>query len=84
MPPNPAAQQDALRAKGGRLIPHKAAAMVLQRAADKVGGDKELAKRLNVSLRLLERYKAGTEPVPEAVYLDAVDIVLGDDDRKTS
>lgn len=66
------------------MIPHKAAAMVLQRAADKVGGDKELAKRLNVSLRLLERYKAGTEPVPEAVYLDAVDIVLGDDDRKTS
>ena len=66
---------------GGAVIPHKAAAVVLRRAADKVGGLEQLARALGIRPNVLMHYVEGREPVPEEVYLRAVDIVLGDPDN---
>jgi hypothetical protein len=66
---------------GWSLIPHKAAAVVLRKAAQKVGGMKQLADALGVRTNTLQLYIDGAQPVPEALYLRAVDIVLGDPDK---
>ena len=63
------------------MIPHKAAAVVLEKAAAKVGGMKPLANALGIREGVLTHYVEGTHPVPEDVYLRAVDIVLGDPDK---
>ena len=60
------------------MIPHKAAVVVLQRAAQKVGGWEGLSQHLGVSAKALQRWMSGDDAVSEEVYLKAVDIVLGD------
>lgn len=63
------------------MIPHKAAAVVLAKAATKVGGMKQLAFALGLRPSVLAHYLEGTQPVPEELYLRAVDIVLGEPDE---
>lgn len=50
-------------------------ARTLRRAADIVGGVEVLAAQLDVRSEDLANWLAGTEPVPEDVFLGAVDIV---------
>lgn len=59
------------------MIAQKVASVVLERAAEKIGGKKQLADRLGVPVRALGEYIDGTAPVSEDLYLKAVDIVLG-------
>ena len=49
---------------------------VLARAAAKVGGVAELASRLNLSPRVLHHYVTGSQVVPDALFLRALDVVL--------
>jgi hypothetical protein len=49
---------------------------VLQAAAEFVGGEKQLAVRLGIAQSLLRKLMAGRYPVPHALFLQAVDIVL--------
>ena len=51
---------------------------VLARAAAKVGGVAELAARLDISQRVLQYYIADREPVPDALFLRAIDVILED------
>ena len=51
---------------------------VLARAAAKVGGVAELAARLDIGQRVLQYYIAGREPVPDALFLRAIDVILED------
>jgi hypothetical protein len=48
---------------------------VLARAAANVGGVAALASRLNVSPRVLHQYVAGRLVVPDALFLQALDVV---------
>lgn len=66
------------------MIPHKAAVIVLEKAAAKLGGMPQLAAALRVRASALTGYLAGTQPVSEDIYLRAVDIVLGDPDEPAS
>jgi hypothetical protein len=49
---------------------------VLERASRKLGSDSELAARLRISDARLSTYLGGTLPIPDAVLLRAVDVVL--------
>jgi hypothetical protein len=49
---------------------------VLGRAVQKLGGEQELAARIGITVLLLRLYLEGQRPVPDAVLLRAVDIVL--------
>ena len=60
------------------MISHNAALTVFTRAAEKVGGLDVLSQQLGVSVSTILRYMEGDEPTPEAIYLRAVDIVLGE------
>ena len=51
---------------------------VLARAAAKLGGIEPLAERLGISQRLLQYYISGREPVPDSLFLRAIDIILDD------
>lgn len=48
---------------------------VLARAVELVGGREELARRLEVRPQLLDSWLAGATPIPETVFLKAVDVV---------
>ena len=48
----------------------------LQRAAEIVGGEQELAMRLRVTPSHLALWLRGIEPPPGAVFLRAVDLVM--------
>jgi hypothetical protein len=48
----------------------------LHRACLIVGGAEQLAKQLEISTPDIERWLRGEEPVPERVFLHAVEIVL--------
>jgi DNA-binding transcriptional regulator YdaS (Cro superfamily) len=60
------------------VIAHKAASVVLAKAAEKLGGRRALAAQLGVTFAVLDQYINGDLPVAEELYLKAVDIVLGD------
>lgn len=49
---------------------------VLARAAAKLGGVEALASHLMIGPRILRHYIAGSEPVPNVLFLRAVDIIL--------
>jgi hypothetical protein len=51
---------------------------VLQAAAEIVGGNRELARNLGISERLLAKFMAESHPVPDSLLLHAVDIILLD------
>ena len=51
-------------------------ARTLHRACLIVGGARALAHQLSVSVAQVERWLTGGEPVPDGVFLRAVDIVL--------
>lgn len=59
-------------------IPAEAASKVLLRAAERLGGVELLASHLGLSPKVIQSQIDGTRPVPEAEYLKAVDVVLGD------
>lgn len=55
--------------------PHR---RTLVRALEALGGEKDrLAAALRISSEDLEAYLAGAKPVPQQVFLDALDIVAG-------
>jgi hypothetical protein len=60
------------------VVPGEAGRRLLERAAEKVGGLDALAERIGLNARALKLCIDGREPIPEALYLRAVDIVLGD------
>jgi len=49
---------------------------LLKVAAEIVGGTRELAERLAIGERLLERFIDGQRPLPDSLVLRAMDIVL--------
>jgi hypothetical protein len=49
---------------------------LLQAACQAAGGTAVLSKRLGISETMLERFMAGTFPVPDRVLLGAVDVML--------
>lgn len=49
---------------------------VLARAAVQLGGVPQLAKRLEVSSAKLRDYLMGVEGIPDALFLEAIDVVL--------
>lgn len=49
---------------------------VLARAAAMMGGAEQLAAHLKISHRVLQHYLVGTEPVPDALFLRAIDVIL--------
>ena len=49
---------------------------VLARAAAKLGGVEALAARLQVGRRLLMAHITGGEPIPDALLLRAIDVIL--------
>jgi len=51
---------------------------VLARAAAHLGGSEALAARLDVSHRVLQLYLTGQEPISDALFLRAVDIILAE------
>jgi hypothetical protein len=51
---------------------------LLQTAAEIVGGNDELAKRLGISERALAIFLADRRAIPDALLLRAVDIILED------
>jgi hypothetical protein len=51
-------------------------ARLLQAAAEIVGGEKELARELGISETLLSRFMADLLPLPDPLFLRAVDVVL--------
>jgi hypothetical protein len=54
---------------------------LLRAAAEIVGGGKELADRLGISEPLLARLMANSLELPDALLLQAVDIILADRQR---
>ena len=54
----------------------------LARALEIVVSKEALADALGVRLEDLEGYLAGAKPVPQRVFLDAIDIVAGQVSRK--
>jgi hypothetical protein len=53
-----------------------AARKVLARAAAHLGGVRPLSSRLRISELLLQRFITGERPVPDELFLRAVDVVL--------
>ena len=53
----------------------------LRRAAEIVGGRAKLRKCLNVSAICLAAWMAGLDAAPNDVFLKAVDIIMGVDNR---
>ena len=51
---------------------------VLARAAAKLGGVDALAARLEISEQVLRHYITGREPVPDALLMRAIDVILED------
>ena len=51
---------------------------LLQAAADIVGGNQALAERLFIGEALLARFMDDSRPLPDALLLRAVDIILAD------
>ena len=51
----------------------------LQRAVQIAGGMETLARRLGTDWTAVSRWAAGEAPMPEQVFLEAVDLVLEDD-----
>ena len=51
---------------------------VLARAAAKLGGVEALASSLRISRKLLMAYITGGEPVPDVLFLRAIDVILED------
>jgi hypothetical protein len=54
----------------------KVMSRTLQKAAELVGGQKALARRLRVPLAELQKWIAGSGQPPMAIFLRAVDLVL--------
>jgi len=52
------------------------AALVLAKAAEKLGSVAVFAALLGVSERVLQAYIDGIDPVPDSLYLKAVDVIL--------
>jgi len=52
---------------------------LLQRAAEIVGGNAELCRRLQIDRHTLEFWLAGRATPPDKVFLAAADLVLEDD-----
>jgi hypothetical protein len=57
-------------------MPTSVYARTLHKAAEAVGGQKKLARLLRVPLIDLEKWIAGKDEPPMAVFLKAVDLVL--------
>ncbi|HWP19987.1 MAG TPA: hypothetical protein VNO84_12715 [Burkholderiaceae bacterium] len=55
---------------------------LLRAASDLVGGDGELARRLNISAALLGRYASGQDELPRHILLRAVDLILEERDSR--
>ena len=49
---------------------------ILARAAAELGGVERLAERLKVSPRVVQHCLTGHEPIPDALLLKAMDIIL--------
>lgn len=49
---------------------------VLERAAAQAGGEQALATKLGIGLRVLQLYLKGERLVPDALFLQAVDLIL--------
>ena len=58
--------------------------MVLRRAVDIEGGDAALAAKLGIGVARIGLWRMGRIPVPDAVFLQLVDIVLRDDLARSS
>ena len=50
---------------------------LVARAALRAGGIDALARRIGIKPRLLKRYLAGTEPLPDSLFLRIVDVIEG-------
>lgn len=59
-----------------------AARVALARAAKKVGGVAALARRLNISERVLKLYLEGHHLIPDSLFLRAVDLLADEDEKK--
>lgn len=55
---------------------------LLEAACEIAGGRQALADRLGIGEPLLSRFMNGTRPLPDSLFLRAVDIVLGDRDER--
>ena len=55
---------------------------LLQAAADIVGGNDALAARLGIGAKTLARFLDDTRPLPDALLLRAVDLILADRQSK--
>jgi hypothetical protein len=51
---------------------------VLARAAVTIGGTDRLARRLNLAPRQVADYLSGATPIPDALFLQAIDILLAE------
>lgn len=51
---------------------------LVQAAAEMLGGNKALARRLGVPEQLIAGYRAGRPEIPDALLLRIVDIILAD------
>jgi transcriptional regulator with XRE-family HTH domain len=51
---------------------------LLRAAAEIVGGEEALAERLGISKQLFSRFLSGSQALPDALLLRAVDIILAD------
>jgi hypothetical protein len=65
-------------------VPDNLYVMTLVRAAGIVGGEAELALRLNISAAILHLWIVGTAIPPTDIFLKAVDIVMERDQDKTA
>jgi hypothetical protein len=75
----PLMRDQSAAARGCPLAPPGHASVqsrTLHRACLIVGGAEVLAKRLEVSTAHIEKWLRGEEPVPERVFLHAVEVVL--------
>jgi hypothetical protein len=59
-------------------MPASVYSRTLQKAAEAAGGQKKLARLLRVPLVDLDKWIAGKDEPPMAVFLKAVDLVLDD------
>lgn len=50
---------------------------LVARAALRAGGMDALARRIGIKPRLLKRYLAGTDPLPDSIFLRIVDVIEG-------
>lgn len=48
----------------------------MARAAAMMGGAEQLAAHLKISHRVLQHYLVGKEPVPDVLFLQAIDVIL--------